>query len=68
MSAAYEQHIENGFYYNSPTKESYFWTAGNVPLPAVNAKQIAFIKKYYKIVPSLRTEDVSGGFKSLVVE
>lgn len=68
MSPDFEEQIENGFHYNSPTKESYFWTAGNTPLPAVNTKQIDFIKKYYKIVPSLRTEDVGDGFKSVDCE
>ncbi|WP_394357710.1 LIC_10190 family membrane protein [Polaribacter sejongensis] len=68
MSGDFEQQIENGFHYNSPTKESYFWTVGIVPLPAVNVKQISFIKKHYKIIPSLITEDIGDGFKSLVSE
>jgi hypothetical protein len=65
MSADFEQHIENGFHYNSPTKESYFWTVGDIPLPAVNVKQISFIKEHYKIVPSLRTGNIEDGFKSV---
>jgi hypothetical protein len=65
MSTDFEQHIENGFHYNSPTKESYFWTVGIVPLPAVNVKQVTFIKKYYKIVPALRTNNLKDGFKSV---
>ena len=68
MSLEFDQHIENGFSYNSPTKESYFWTVGIVPLPAVNAKQIAFIKKHYKIVPSLRTTTIKDGFKSINIK
>lgn len=65
MSLAFEQHTENKFHYNSPTKESYFWTVGDIPLPAVNVKQIAFIKEHYKIVPSLRTGSFEDGFKSV---
>ncbi|WP_343330400.1 LIC_10190 family membrane protein [Polaribacter staleyi] len=68
MSLEYDQHIEGVFAYNSPTKDSFFWTVGIVPLPAVNAKQVAFIKKYYNIVPALRTADVEDGFKSMHVK
>ncbi|QXP69223.1 hypothetical protein H0I29_11330 [Polaribacter sp. R2A056_3_33] len=68
MSADFEQHIENGFHYNSPTKESYFWTVGDIPLPAVNVKQISFIKEHYKIVPSLRTGNIEDGFNSVDCE
>jgi hypothetical protein len=68
MSLAFDKHTENGFTYNSPTKESYFWTVGIVPLPAVNTKQLAFIKKHYKIVPALRTSNLKDGFKSSCVK
>nr|WP_162179430.1 hypothetical protein [Polaribacter sp. Hel1_85] len=68
MSLDYNARIENGFSYNTPTKESYFWTTGNVPLPSVNEKQVLFVKKHYKITPSLRTNRLKDGFKSVRVE
>ncbi|WP_158838114.1 LIC_10190 family membrane protein [Polaribacter sp. L3A8] len=68
MSLEYDQHIEDGFAYNSPTKDSFFWSVGIVPLPAVNAKQVAFIKKHYKIVPALRTNNLKDGFKSINIK
>lgn len=57
----------NGFEYNSPDKDVFFWGTGDGDLPCVNELQVEYIKKYYHYVPQLRKDDLKDGFISLKV-
>ena len=46
---------------NSPKDNSFFWASGNGDLPCVNKTQIEYFKKYFFIVPQLRTTELKDG-------
>lgn len=48
--------------YNSPIQNDFFWASGNGALPCVNKDQIAYFKKYFYIIPQMRTNDLKDGF------
>ena len=50
------------FQYNSPLQNDFFWASGNGNLPCVKKEQIAYFKKYFYIIPQMRTNDLKGGF------
>ncbi len=54
----------NGFEFNSPGENAFFWGTGNGELPCVNKKQINYIKSRYHFIPQLRTEYLKDGFIS----
>jgi len=58
----------DGFEYNSPGKDVFFWVTGDGDLPCVNKQQIEYIKTYYHIVPKLRGGSLKDGFYSKEVE
>lgn len=58
----------DGFEFNSPGKDVFFWGTGDGDLPCVNKQQIEYIKTYYHIVPKLRGGSLKNGFYSKEVE
>ncbi|SNR51800.1 LIC_10190 family membrane protein [Lutibacter flavus] len=58
----------NGFEFNSPGDDVFFWATGNGNLPCVNKQQIEFVKNSYNYVPQLRTTNLKDGFKSIKIE
>lgn len=50
--------------YNSPDKNSYFWTNGNGKLPCVNSLQINYFKANFHYMPQMRTTYLKDGFYS----
>ena len=50
--------------YNSPDKNSYFWTNGSGKLPCVNLQQINYFIVNYHYIPQMRTHDLKDGFYS----
>lgn len=48
--------------YNSPIQNDFFWASGNGSLPCVNKDQIEYFKKYFYIIPQLRTSKLKDGF------
>lgn len=48
--------------YNSPIKNDFFWACGNGNLPCVNKDQIEYFKKYFHVIPQMRTKDLKDGF------
>lgn len=61
----FTKHNINGFEFNSPSEDTFFWATGNGELPCVNKKQIEYIKHYYNYVPQKRTDAIKDGFKSV---
>jgi len=55
------------FEFNSPTEIDFFWGTGDIPLPALNKKQYEWFKKYYHVVPCMRTDDLKDGFYSKII-
>jgi len=60
----FSKEIISGFEFNSPGKDVFFWGTGNGDLPCVNKQQVEYIKKYYHLIPQLRTDDLRDGFIS----
>ncbi len=58
----------DGFEFNSPNEDTFFWSSGNGDLPCVNKKQIDYIRHYYKYLPQQRTENLEDGFRSILTE
>ncbi|TBN04695.1 hypothetical protein EYD45_05385 [Hyunsoonleella flava] len=54
----------DGFDFNSPGEEVFFWGTGDGDLPCVNQQQVEYIKTYYKYIPELRSENLKDGFIS----
>ncbi len=54
----------DGFEFNSPGENAFFWGTGNGDLPCVNKKQINYIKSRYHFIPQLRTKHLKDGFIS----
>lgn len=50
--------------YNSPYKNSYFWTNGNGKLPCVNSQQINYFIANFNYMPQMRTPYLKDGFYS----
>ncbi|KAF2508477.1 hypothetical protein EYY60_15215 [Flavobacterium zhairuonense] len=48
--------------YNSPVKNEFFWANGNGELPCVNKQQIDYFRKYFHIIPQMRTNNLKDGF------
>jgi len=48
--------------YNSPIKNDFFWASGNGALPCVNKDQIAYFKKYFHIIPQMKSKELKDGF------
>jgi len=59
---SFETIVEDNLKYNSPVKNSFFWGSGDGDLPCVNKVQIAYFKKYFYIVPQMRTNTINDGF------
>jgi hypothetical protein len=59
----YTQKIGN-LEYNTPDKNSYFWTNGDGKLPCVNVQQIDYFKTNFHYIPQLRTNNIKDGFYS----
>lgn len=59
---AFETIVDGNLKYNSPVYNSFFWGSGDGDLPCVNKVQIAYFKKYFYIVPQMRTEEIKDGF------
>lgn len=62
-----KQNIE-GFEFNSPNNDTFFWSTGDGDLPCVNKKQINYFKDYYNYIPQQRTLDLKDGFKSVLID
>jgi hypothetical protein len=54
----------DGFEFNSPGENAFFWGTGNGDIPCVNKKQINYIKSRYHFIPQLRTKHLKDGFIS----
>ncbi|MFS4482989.1 LIC_10190 family membrane protein [Hyunsoonleella sp. 2307UL5-6] len=54
----------DGFKYNSPDIDVFFWGTGNGDLPCVNKQQVDYIKDYYYYTPQLRGNNLKDGFIS----
>ncbi len=67
IKAKFTKHYIEGFEFNSPNEDVFFWATGNGELPCVNKKQIDYIKYYYNYVPQLRTNELNDGFESIKV-
>ena len=65
---AFSKENINGFEFNSPSDDTFFWATGNGNLPCVNKQQIEFIKNSYNYIPQLRTANLKDGFKSIKIE
>lgn len=50
------------FTYNSPINCDFFWAEGDGNLPCVNKDQIEYFKKYFNIIPQMRTNNLKDGF------
>lgn len=59
----YELMEEGNLKYNSPIgQEEFFWITGDGDLPTVNRGMIEYFKKWYKIRPQMRGENLKEGF------
>jgi len=58
----YETIVDGNLKYHSPLNNDFFWGSGNGDLPCVNKVQIAYFKKYFYIVPQMRTNNMKDGF------
>ncbi len=59
----FEEVTEGNLKYNSPKGQSeFFWITGDGDLPCVNKSMIEHFKKWYKIRPQMRTENLKDGF------
>lgn len=54
----------DGFKYNSPDENVFFWGTGNGNLPCVNKQQVDYIRDYYHYTPQLRRNNLKDGFIS----
>ena len=61
-STAFETIQFGNLKYNSPIKNDFFWANGNGNLPCVNKEQLDYFKKYFHIIPQMRTKDLKDGF------
>ena len=59
---SFETIIDGNLKYHSPLNNDFFWGSGNGDLPCVNKVQIAYFKKYFYIVPQMRTNNMKDGF------
>ena len=59
---SFETIVDGNLKYNSPVKNSFFWGSGDGDLPCVNKVQIAYFRKYFYIVPQMRTNNIKDGF------
>ncbi|WP_341216473.1 hypothetical protein, partial [uncultured Wocania sp.] len=64
----FTKHNIDGFEFNSPSEDTFFWATGNGELPCVNKKQIDYIRYYYNYIPQMRTDNLKDGFKSYLIE
>ncbi|MFZ4107008.1 LIC_10190 family membrane protein [Flavobacterium sp.] len=64
LSTHFYKHKIGNLEYNSPDKNSYFWTNSNGKLPCVNSQQINYFKANYHFIPQMRTLDLKDGFYS----
>lgn len=60
----FEKIMDGNLEYNSPKENFFFYGTGDGNLPCVNKVQIDYFKKYYHIIPQLRTSDLKDGFYS----
>ena len=60
----FEKIKDGNLEYNSPAENFFFYGTGDGNLPCVNKVQIDYFKKYYHVLPQLRTSDLSDGFYS----
>ncbi len=61
-NTTFETIVDGNLKYNSPVNNSFFWGSGDGDLPCVNKVQIAYFKKYFYIVPQMRTDTIKDGF------
>ena len=54
----------DGFEFNSPGEDVFFWSTGSGDLPCVNKQQVEYIKTYYNYIPKLRGNSLKDGFIS----
>ncbi len=64
LSNHFYKHKIGNLEYNSPDKNSYFWTNGNGKLPCVNSQQINYFKANFHYMPQMRTPSLKDGFYS----
>ncbi|TGV04563.1 LIC_10190 family membrane protein [Flavivirga rizhaonensis] len=65
---SFNKHTINGFEFNSPDDDVFFWSTGNGNIPCVNKKQIDYIMYYYNYIPQQRSKNLADGFKSILIE
>jgi hypothetical protein len=58
----YENIKDGNLEYSSPKENFFFYGTGDGNLPCVNKVQIDYFKKYYFIIPQLRTGNLKDGF------
>jgi hypothetical protein len=61
-NCAFETITLGNLNYNSPIGIDFFWGNGEGKLPAVNKDQIEYYKKYFYIIPQMRTNNLKDGF------
>ncbi len=64
LKTHFHKHQIGNLVYNSPDKNSYFWTNGSGKLPCVNIQQINYFKVNYHYIPQMRTKNLNDGFYS----
>lgn len=64
LKTHFYKHKIGNLVYNSPDKNSYFWTNGSGKLPCVNLQQINYFIVNYHYIPQMRTKDLKDGFYS----
>ena len=64
LKTHFYKHKIGNLVYNSPDKNSYFWTNGTGKLPCVNLQQINYFIVNYHYIPQMRTNDLKDGFYS----
>lgn len=49
---------------NVPNNIDFFWSTGNVPIPAINQQQLEYFKTHFYIIPQKRSDKLKDGFCS----
>ena len=53
---------------NVPSNIDFFWSTGNVPIPALNQQQLDYFKTHFNIIPQKRTDNFKDGFYSKKID
>ncbi|WP_396194271.1 LIC_10190 family membrane protein [Flavobacterium sp.] len=65
---AYSHETKGNLQYNAPQKTEIFWITGNGTLPTVSKEQLDYFETYFHVVPQMRGQTLSHGFKAQKVK